>query len=185
MRRGKGSERLTELLLKLRERVPNLVLRSTVIVGFPGEDEDDFQKLVDYAEAIRFERLGVFKYSDEEGTTAVDLPNKLPFAVKRARFDKLMRRQRKIHREKLRAMVGEVHEAIVEGVSDEHPLLIRGRLWSQAPEIDGFTYLSSTRPLSEGEIVHVRIQDAMDYDLVAEVLEHDDEQARVSKPFYS
>ena len=80
-------------------------------------------------------------------------------------------------------MIGEVHEAIVEGVSDEHPLLIRGRLWSQAPEVDGFTYLSSARPLNQGEIVHVRIQQSHDYDLVAEVLDEDDEDIRMSLPF--
>ncbi len=183
MRRGKGQERLTELLVSLRSQVPNLVMRSTVMVGFPGEDESDFEKLLEFAEAIRFERMGVFKYSDEEDTSAFDFDEKVPYQIKRARYDKLMRRQRKIHKAKLKSMVGEVHEAIVEGVSEEHALLVKGRLWSQAPDIDGFTYLSSSRPLSEGQIVHVRIQDAHEYDLVAEVLDEDDTMIKQSIPF--
>lgn len=183
MRRGRGQERLTELLLALRASVPNLVMRSTVMVGFPSEEDTDFDELVRFVEAIRFERLGVFKYSDEEETAAFDFDEKVPYQIKRQRFDKLMRRQRKIHRTKLQSMVGEVHEAIVEGVSDEHPLLVKGRLWSQAPDIDGFTFLSSSRPLVAGEIVHVRIQDAHEYDLVAEVLDIDDEDIARSLPF--
>jgi ribosomal protein S12 methylthiotransferase len=183
MRRGKGQERLKELLVDLRDKIPNLVMRSTVMVGFPGENESDFEKLVEFAEAIRFERMGVFKYSDEEDTSAFAFDEKVSYQIKRARYDKLMRRQRKIHKAKLKSMVGEVHEAIVEGVSEEHSLLVKGRLWSQAPDIDGFAYLSSSRALSEGQIVHVRIQDAHDYDLVAEVLDEDDERIRRSIPF--
>ncbi|MFZ9887617.1 MAG: 30S ribosomal protein S12 methylthiotransferase RimO [Myxococcota bacterium] len=183
MRRGRDQRRLTELLLGVRDVVPNVVLRSTVIVGFPGEDEDDFQQLVDFVQAVRFERLGVFKYSDEEGTSAYDLDGKLPYKTKRARFDKLMRRQRRIHSDKLAGMVGTVHEAIVEGTSEEHEYLVVGRLWSQAHEIDGITYLSSPRPLRPGEIVHVRITDAHDYDLVAEVLEDDVDGVAQSVPF--
>lgn len=183
MRRGKDQERLTELLLSLRSSVKNLVMRSTVMVGFPGEEQEDFQELLDFAQAIQFERMGVFKYSDEEDTAAYDFDEKVPFATKKNRYDKLMRLQRRIHKSKLKAMIGQVHEAIVEGVSDEHPLLIRGRLWSQAPEIDGFTYLSSPRPLKQGEIVHVRIQQAHDYDLVGEVLDEDDADISLSLPF--
>lgn len=185
MRRGKDQERLTELLLSLRSSVKNLVMRSTVMVGFPGEEEADFQELLDFTSAVSFERMGVFKYSDEEDTAAFAFDEKVPFATKRSRYDRLMRLQRRIHKNKLKSMIGQVHEAIVEGVSDEHPLLIRGRLWSQAPEIDGFTYLSSPRPLKQGEIVHVRIQQSHDYDLVAEVLDEDDEAIATSLPFNS
>ena len=88
-----------------------------------------------------------------------------------------MRRQRRISKEVCKTMVGQVHEAIVEGISEEHDYLVQGRLWSQAPEIDGLTYLSSTRPLEAGEIVKVKIVNSHDYDLVGEVLEADDPQA--------
>jgi ribosomal protein S12 methylthiotransferase len=183
MRRGRDQKRLSELLLGVRAAVPDVVLRSTVIVGFPGEDEEDFQMLVDFAQAVRFERLGVFKYSDEENTAAYELDLKVSSKDKRARFDKLMRRQRRIHKEKLEGLVGTVHEAVVEGQSDEHELLVVGRLWSQAPEIDGITYLSSSRTLAVGDIVHVRITETHDYDVVAEVLEEDDPEVAFSLPF--
>jgi ribosomal protein S12 methylthiotransferase len=174
MKRGRDQARIKELLLSFREKVRHAVLRSTVIVGFPGEDDADFDLLVDFAEAVKFERLGVFKYSDEEGTAAFDLDGKLDAKTKRSRYDKLMRRQRKIHKAKLKELIGTVHEAIVEGQSDEHEYLVVGRLWSQAPEIDGITYLSSNRPLQVGDIVQVVVTDAHDYDVVAEVLEEDD-----------
>ena len=183
MKRGKDQKRLSDLLIKCRNEVDNLVLRSTVIVGFPGEEDDDFQKLVDFAQEVQFERLGVFKYSDEEDTAAFDLDQKVPYKTKRSRYDKLMRRQRKISRNNCKGMLGEVHEAIVEGVSEEHDYLVQGRLWSQAPEIDGVTYLSSNRPLNAGEIVKVKIVDFHDYDVVGEVLEEDDPAALQSQPF--
>jgi ribosomal protein S12 methylthiotransferase len=183
MRRGKDQKRLSDMLTNVREHVRNAVLRSTVIVGFPGEQDEDFDKLVRFAEAVRFERLGVFQYSDEEGTSAYQLDGKLPFSIKRARYDKLMRRQHKIHAAKMKALVGTVHEAIVEGLSEEHELLVKGRLWSQAPEIDGLTYLSSHRPLAVGDIVHVLVTDAKDYDVVAEVLDENDPRIGGSAPF--
>jgi ribosomal protein S12 methylthiotransferase len=183
MKRGKDQKKLGELLSGVRDVVRNAVLRSTVIVGFPGEEEEDFDKLVAFAEQVRFERLGVFKYSDEEGTAAYDLEGKLPYKVKRARFDKLMRRQRKIHEEKNRALVGTIHEAIVEGTSEEHEWVMKGRLWSQAPEIDGITYFNTTRELKAGEIVQVEITEVKDYDVVATVLEEDDPRISEALPF--
>ena len=183
MRRGKDQKRLSELLVGVRAKVRHAVLRSTVIVGFPGEDEDDFQLLLDFVQAVRFERLGVFMYSDEEGTPAYTLDGKLRAVTKRSRHDKLMRRQRRIHQEQSGALIGTVHEAIVEGQSEEHELLVKGRLWSQAPDIDGVTYLSSPRSLTTGEIVHALVTDVKDYDMVAEVLEADDARVAGSAPF--
>ena len=183
MKRGKDQKRLTELLVGVRAKVRHAVLRSTLIVGFPGETDEDFQALVDFVAAVRFERLGVFKYSDEEGTAAFKLEDKVPGRVMRSRYDKVMRRQRRIHEEQARALIGTVHEAIVEGVSEEHELVVKGRLWSQAPEIDGVTYLSSARSLSAGQIVPVVITDVKDYDVVAEVLDEDDERIAQCAPF--
>lgn len=183
MKRGKDQQKLGELLAGVRDVVRNAVLRSTVIVGFPGEEEADFDKLVAFADKVRFERLGVFKYSDEEGTAAYDLEGKLPYKIKRARFDKLMRRQRKIHEEKNRALIGTLHEAIVEGGSEEHEWVMKGRLWSQAPEIDGITYFSTTRELKAGDVVMVEITDVKDYDVVATVLEEDDPRVARALPF--
>jgi ribosomal protein S12 methylthiotransferase len=183
MKRGKDQTKLGELLTEVRQLVRGAVLRSTVIVGFPGEDDDDFDKLVDFAERVRFERLGVFKYSDEEGTAAYDLDGKLPYKIKRTRFDKLMRRQRKIHEENNRKLIGTLHEAVVEGSSEEHEWVKKGRLWSQAPEIDGITYFNTTRELKAGDVVVVEITEVKDYDVVGTVLEADDPRLAEAMPF--
>jgi ribosomal protein S12 methylthiotransferase len=183
MKRGKDQTKLKQLLQEVRTKVEHAVLRSTVIVGFPGENEDDFELLIDFAEGVRFERLGVFKYSDEEGTAAYELPDRLPAATKRNRFGKLMRRQRKIHAAHNKAMIGSVHEAIVEGVSDEHEWVMKGRLWSQAPEIDGMCYFNTSRELTPGQIVYINIVETNDYDVVGEVLEDDDPRIVSSAPF--
>jgi ribosomal protein S12 methylthiotransferase len=184
MRRGKDQKKLKELLQGVRATVPDVILRSTVIVGFPGETDEDYGMLLDFVDGVRFERLGVFKYSDEEGTTAYDLDGKLPYAVKRARFDKLMRKQRRIHQERMESLIGTVHEAIVEGPSEDHEWVMVGRLWSQAPEIDGLTYLSTSRELVRGQIVHVLVTEARDYDVVGEVLEENDPRIAESAPFH-
>jgi ribosomal protein S12 methylthiotransferase len=185
MKRGKDQKKLGALLNEARGRVRNAVLRSTVIVGFPGETDEDFDKLMDFAGEVRFERLGVFKYSDEEGTAAFDLDGKLGYAVKRARYDKLMRKQRRIHEENNRRLVGTVHEAIVEGSSEEHEWVMKGRLWSQAPEIDGITYFNTTRELRAGDVVFVEVTEVKDYDVVATVLEEDDPRVAEAAPFAS
>jgi ribosomal protein S12 methylthiotransferase len=125
----------------------------------------------------------VFKYSDEEGTAAYDLEGKLPYKTKRTRFDKLMRRQRKIHEENNRALLGSLHEAIVEGGSEEHEWVMKGRLWSQAPEIDGITYFNTTRELKAGDVVVVEITEVKDYDIVGTVLEADDPRLASAAPY--
>ncbi len=183
MRRGKDQKKLKDLLQGVRAQVPDVILRSTVIVGFPGETDEDYGMLLDFVDGVRFERLGVFKYSDEEGTTAYDLEGKLGYAVKRARFDKIMRKQRRIHQERMESLIGTVHEAIVEGPSEDHEWVMVGRLWSQAPEIDGLTYLSTPRELVRGQIVHVLVTEARDYDVVGEVLEENDPRIAESAPF--
>jgi ribosomal protein S12 methylthiotransferase len=183
MKRGRDQKKLGKLLLGVRDKVPDVVLRSTVIVGFPGEADEDYADLVAFAEAVRFDRLGVFKYSDEEDTAAFDLDEKVDAEKIGERYDDLMTRQREVSRAILESRVGEIHEAIVEGISEEHEYLVQGRLWNQAPEIDGITYLSSPRALNAGEVVHVRITDAHDYDLVGEVLEPGDPDIAQSQPF--
>lgn len=185
MKRGKDQKKLGALLTEARAKVRNAVLRSTVIVGFPGEDDADFEKLMDFASEVRFERLGVFKYSDEEGTAAYDLDGKLGYAVKRQRYDKLMRKQRKIHEENNQRLTGTIHEAIVEGSSEEHEWVMKGRLWSQAPEIDGITYFNTTRELKAGDVVYVEVTEVKDYDVVGTVLEEDDPRIAEAAPFLS
>ncbi|MBM4283023.1 MAG: 30S ribosomal protein S12 methylthiotransferase RimO [Deltaproteobacteria bacterium] len=183
MKRGKDQKKLGALLSGVRDKVRHAVLRSTVIVGFPGEHDDDFEQLLAFADQVRFERLGVFKYSDEEGTAAFNLDGKLPYAIKRKRYDKLMRRQRRIHEDNNRRLVGTLHEAIVEGAAEDHEWVLKGRLWSQAPEIDGITYFNTTRELRPGQVVVVEVTDVKDYDVVATVLEDDDPRLVEAAPF--
>lgn len=171
MRRGGSKKRLTNIISSLRDNISDLVLRTTVMVGFPGETEDDFKELCDFVGENRFDRMGVFKYSNEENTKAFDYSEQLSSEIKEERFHKLMSIQQKISHDKLKALIGTEQEAVVAGRSKEHEFLIEGRLWSQAPDIDGITYISSNEPLSVGQIVKLKITDTHDYDLSGEVID--------------
>jgi ribosomal protein S12 methylthiotransferase len=180
MKRGRDSQFLRELLGKLRARVPGLALRTSLIVGLPGETEEDFADLLSFVREQRFERLGVFEYSREEGTPASDMDGQVPAEVKRARFDAIMEVQRGIAADHQRSLVGRRLEVLVEGASDESEHLLAGRNAQQAPEIDGLTYINEIALPGEpdaavypGEIVSVEVTDAGDYDLVGRVVARD------------
>jgi len=178
MKRGRDVVFLRRLLAKLRDRVPGIALRTALIVGLPGETEDDFQDLLRFVEEERFERLGVFTYSREEGTAAAAMPGQVPEKVKRARREKVMALQQRLSRAQQRAMVGERLEVLVEGRAEGTPHLLAGRHARQAPEIDGLTYINEFAVPGEpvaypGEIVTVEITEAGDYDLVGKVVARD------------
>ncbi|HTN53875.1 MAG TPA: 30S ribosomal protein S12 methylthiotransferase RimO [Anaeromyxobacter sp.] len=181
MRRGRDSRFLRELLVRLRRRIPGLVLRTSLIVGLPGETEEDFEDLVRFVEEQRFERLGVFEFSPEEGTRAAEMARQVPEAVKRARYERLMELQQGISRAHQRALVGRRLEVLVEGRAEETEHLLAGRHAQQAPEIDGITYLNEGTAFP-GEIVTVEVTDASDYDLVGRVVERDRARARHGLP---
>jgi ribosomal protein S12 methylthiotransferase len=166
MRRGVGGDRQKRLLARLRERIPGVVLRTSFIVGHPGETEADFEELMELVESERFDHVGVFRYSDEEGTPAAELPDKVPAKVASRRHRALMALQKKIARQKNRARVGQTLDVLVEGGSDESEFLLEGRHAGQAPEVDGKVYLTdgTARP---GEIRRATVVQASDYDLVA------------------
>ncbi len=168
MRRGHGAKALTALVAKLRERIPGLILRTTFLVGHPGETEEAFQRLHDFIEASRFERLGVFTFSSEEGTAAAELGETVPAAVAKKRRTALMRLQRKISKQQQKAMVGQDIDVLVEGVSDESEYLLQGRWYGQAPEIDGVVYLTDGTARA-GDIVRARVTSYADYDLAASI----------------
>jgi ribosomal protein S12 methylthiotransferase len=189
MKRGRDSRFLRELLAKLRERVPGLALRTSLIVGLPGESEEDFAELLSFVREQRFERLGVFEYSREEGTPAAEMDGQVPDAVKRARFDAVMRVQRDIAAAHQQSWVGRRVEVLVEGASEESEHLLAGRTSQQAPEIDGVTYLNEVAIPGEegaavypGQLVTAEVTDASDYDLVARVVARDDRPARAARP---
>jgi len=153
MRRGTTAERQRLLVARLRERIPGVTLRTTVIVGFPGETEDDFQALLDFAAESRFDRLGIFRYSDEEGTAAFDLDGKVPQRVARDRYRRLASLQSGIQAEKLGALVGSEATVLVDHAIGAGRA--RGRLASQAPEIDGVVFLAGAA--QPGELVRARV----------------------------
>jgi ribosomal protein S12 methylthiotransferase len=152
--------------------VPGIALRTSLIVGLPGETDEDFQDLLRFVEAQRFERLGVFEFSPEDGTAAAEMPGQVPEAVKRARFEQVMELQQEISRDHQQAMIGRRVEVLVEGRAEETEHLLAGRHAQQAPEIDGLTYVNDGVAYP-GEIVSLEVTDAGDYDLVGRVVERD------------
>jgi ribosomal protein S12 methylthiotransferase len=169
MRRGCSGERFLRVLEKLRAAIPKVTLRTSLIVGFPGETEEDFKVLLDFVRAAGFDHLGVFLYSNEETSGSFALPEQVPAPVARRRRQKLMAVQRKISRRKLREKVGQCLPLLVEGRSEETDLLFRGRLESQAPEIDGQVLINDYEGAEPqpGEFRWATITAASDYDLVA------------------
>jgi ribosomal protein S12 methylthiotransferase len=169
MKRGRDAAWVRKLCAKLRDRIPNLVFRTSFIVGFPGETDEQFDELCAFVEEQRFERVGVFQFSREEGTESYDLDGQLPQRVKAQRQKKLLAIQRKISKAHQQALVGRTLDVLIEGVSEETELLLEGRWSGQAPEIDGKVYVNRGEVRS-GEIVPVEIEQAGDYDLVGGVV---------------
>ncbi len=170
MKRRAGEQSTRMLIEKLRREVPGITLRTSLIVGFPGETVDDFLNLVQFVEKTQFDRLGVFCYSKEEGTPAAEMPDQVSERVKRERHRKLMKAQGRVSFRRNRAMLGQIEQVIVEGYSEETELLLKGRTSRQAPDIDGQVYITAGQA-NIGDIVACRITDSSDYDLVAEMLE--------------
>jgi ribosomal protein S12 methylthiotransferase len=166
MRRGHSSRITRELVSKLRSRIDNLVLRTTFIVGHPGETAAEFDELCGFVADSKFDRAGAFTFSVEPGTVSAILPNRVDAEVSAARQQTLMEIQRQISRAHHEAMVGRELDVLVEGVSSEHEYLMEGRWYGQAPGIDGVTYLSD-RQVKPGSLVRARITQASDYDVAA------------------
>ena len=175
MRRPERRETIRERVSWLRDAVPGLTLRTTVIVGFPGETDEDFQEMLDLLEEIEFERVGAFTYSVEDGTLAAEMDEQLPEAVKAERMEELMDVQRGISFDKNLELVGRRTLALVDQLLDDDDFAAVGRIDAQAMEVDGVTNLLRAEGLTAGDIVpgdmvEVEIVDALDYDLVAEVI---------------
>ncbi len=171
MKRGSSGDFFLKLLDQVRATIPGVAIRTSMIVGFPGETDADFAELCQFVEAAKFDRLGVFKYSDEETSGSFALDGKVDGRTIHNRQRRLMAIQRKISRKANQALVGRDFPILVEGVSPETDLLWQGRLPGQAPEIDGLCLINdvSDGPLAKGQIRRIRITEAHDYDLVGEV----------------
>lgn len=166
-RRGRKEE-LEALLDKLRERIPGIILRTSLIVGFPGEDEQDFSELLEFVKKYRFDRLGVFMYSKEEDTPAAKMKGQIPKKMKKQRYDAVMKIQQQISEKSNEERLGKVYKVLVEGVSEDG-IFYYGRSCAEAPDIDGKIYMTSPNPLEVGEFVEVKILNTDQYDLVGEV----------------
>lgn len=170
MNRRSGEGQIRDLVVKLRSEIPGIALRTSLIVGFPGESDLDFKKLCVFVEESQFDRLGVFCYSREEGTPAAEMVDQVSERVKRERYKKIMQLQARLSFKRNRKLIGSIEEVIVEGVSDETELLLKGRSSRQAPDIDGMVYITSGQA-NIGDIVRVKMTDSSDHDLIGEILE--------------
>ena len=166
MRRGHSSRVIRGLVETLRARIDGVVLRSTFIVGHPGETDDAFERLCEFVEEARLDHVGVFTYSHEQGTTAAMLPHRVPAEIAEARRDRLMSIQQRLSRARHEAMVGRTLDVLVDGVSEESDLLLQGRWYGQAPGVDGVVYLTDGTA-EPGTLVRARVTQAADYDLAA------------------
>jgi ribosomal protein S12 methylthiotransferase len=173
MRRGKSGSAVRETVQKLRAAIPGLTLRTSLIVGFPGETETDFEELLEFIEETRFERLGVFKYSDEEGTAAVKLENKLSAEEIERRWQEVMDLQAEISRKKNQALIGTIQRVMMCGADTETQQL-HARTQAHAPEVDGVVYITGGNvngysDPSPGTMADVKITQALEYDLIGEI----------------
>ncbi len=169
MNRRSDERMITALVAKLREEIPGITLRTSLIVGFPGETEEDFKKLLHFVEETQFDRLGVFCYSREEGTPAAVMSDQISERVKRERYKKLMRVQARVSFKRNRLLIDSVEQVVVEGYSEETDLLLKGRSSRQAPDIDGQVYITAGEA-RVGDFVNLRITDSSDYDLIGEIV---------------
>jgi ribosomal protein S12 methylthiotransferase len=170
MRRSGSREELTALIQKMRARIPNLILRTTLITGFPGETEEDFTELAEFVREIKFERLGCFAYSREEGTAAAEMPDQIDDEVKQHRMELIMEEQMGLMQEWGESFIGKTQRILVEGF-DRYAECWFGRSYADAPDIDGkvFFTVSGKKP-KPGDFIQVKITDCVDGDLTGEQL---------------
>src|SRR3989440_1576578 len=175
MRRGGNRASLERLIERVRARVPDIAVRTTFITGFPGETEEDFEELLAFVRNVEFDRVGVFTYSDEEGTPAFALPDKVDPRIAKQRRDRLMKEQARISRRRNRARIDTNVRVLFEGPAKESDLLWQGRLETQAPDIDGCVLINDAPAgftPAPGDFVNVRITDAHEYDLIGHIVEN-------------
>ncbi|MES2768489.1 MAG: 30S ribosomal protein S12 methylthiotransferase RimO [Bdellovibrionota bacterium] len=169
MNRKMTREEIQQAITNIRTEIPDAVIRTQFIVGFPGETEEYFQELLDFVKEQKFDRVGCFKYSPEESTAGGKMTDQIDEDIKEDRFHRLMSLQLPISKKKHKSMIGSVIDVIVEGVSEESELLLKGRSSQQAPDIDGIVYINEG-DAKIGDLVKVEITDAMEYDLIGKII---------------
>src|SRR5210317_2080864 len=171
MNRRVDESDIRALLQRIRTRIPEMTLRTSLIVGFPGESDAQFRKLLAFVEEGHFERLGAFRYSREAGTPAAQLDQQVAERTKQARVKRLMKAQARVSLKKNLALKGRIEPTLIEGYSEETELLLRGRSVRQAPDVDGQVYITSGQA-DVGEIVNLKITDSSEHDLIGEICEN-------------
>jgi len=167
MWRSMRKEDILRLIDTIRKKIPQVALRTSIIVGFPSETDKEFQELLSLLEEVKFERLGAFMYSREEGTPAFDFKGQIPKEIKQERLDAVMAKQQRVSLEVNKRFMGKVMDVLVEAKENNAYL---GRTQYDAPEVDGLVYLSSKKALKAGDFVKARVTDTLEYDLVAEAV---------------
>jgi len=170
MNRKSNGESIRKVIKKLREEIPNVIIRTTVMVGFPGETEEDFEELYNFVRTTKFDRLGAFSYSKEEGTPAEKLKNHIHPQTKKTRYNKIMRLQQEISNENLKKQIGKTLEVLVETKTFDGKFYV-GRSYMDVPDIDGLIYIEMTDKSLEGEFVKCEVVDTNNYDLIAKIVE--------------
>ncbi|MBR1777686.1 MAG: 30S ribosomal protein S12 methylthiotransferase RimO [Alphaproteobacteria bacterium] len=170
MNRGGSRQQIETVIEKLRREIPDMIIRTTVIVGFPGETDERFNELLDFIKKTRLNRVGAFSYSREEGTAAYDMPDQIAPEIKQQRYEALMEMQAEISLEHQRLAVGQTRTVLCEEFDPEEGLYI-GRDFSNGPEVDGKVFFSGSRPVASGDFVRVKITEANEYDLFGEIIE--------------
>lgn len=170
MNRKTSKENIVNLINKIRKEIPNVILRTSLIVGFPGETEQDFTELLDFVKSTKFDKLGVFKYSKEENTPAAKMPNQIHYMTKNSRYRKIMSEQKEISKKKLEEQIGKKMQVLIENVSFDGKYLV-GRTRNDVPEEDGIVYIKRTDKNENllNQFIWCKIVDVSDYDLIAEV----------------
>lgn len=161
---------IENLIVKLRREIPEIVIRTTFITGFPGEDEEDFLDMKYFIQRLEFDRLGVFVYSKEEGTPAALMKNQVDDDVKQERYDIIMQLQKEITEAKNKNRIGKTYDVIIEGIADDG-IFYTGRTYAESPDIDGYVYITTREPLRIGEITRVKILNTDSYDLIGDVVD--------------
>lgn len=181
MRRLTSRQQIIDMILTLRRRFPDIVLRTSLMVGFPGETEEQFQELVQFIKTYPLDNVGVFKYSLEEESHSAKLPNHIPEDVKQRRFETLVQVQKDVLKERLRRYVGQTLEVMVEGYHPDSQYLMRGRFFGQCPDIDGIVIINDGRLVKTfGKLYRVEITDTTEYDLIGKVVgKADSEKAKL------
>lgn len=171
MNRRTNKKEIEDLLNKIRKEIPNVVLRTSLIVGFPGETQEDFEELSEFIKTARFDKLGAFMYSKEDGTPAARLPEQINGNTKKSRYNKIMKEQQKISSEIMKNKIGQEYEVLVEDVSFDGKFLI-GRTKQDVPEIDGLVFIENENQEDKiNQFVKVIVEDVKDYDLIGKVVE--------------